>query len=234
MNCTLTIIHGGFTMTQKMIAPSILSADFSRLGEEVRAVEAAGAQLIHVDVMDGHFVPNITVGPVVVKAVKKVTRLPLDVHLMIQNPQKYIPEFIEAGASWVSVHVEEEPHLDRTLNLIKDHGAKAGVALNPATPLACVEPVLGIVDYLLVMTVNPGFGGQNFIGYCRQKIVDLKKIIVAKNLDVLIEADGGIKVDHVGELSRLGVDVFVSGSGIFGTKDYQKTIALMREKMRQN
>lgn len=216
-------------MTQKkLIAPSILSADFGRLAEEVRAVEAAGADVIHVDVMDGHFVPNITVGPVVVKAVRKATTLPIDVHLMIENPQNYVADFIKAGASWVSVHVEEGYHLDRTLNLIKDLGAKAGVVLNPATPVTEAFSVLSVVDFVLLMTVNPGFGGQKFIPYCKEKIKTLKKEIQTRQLNVMIEIDGGVKTSNIGELSVCGTDVFVAGSAIFESDDYKKTITEMK------
>lgn len=213
----------------KLIAPSILSADFSKLGEEIRAVEFAGADLIHIDVMDGHFVPNLTVGPLVVEAVKKTTNLPLDVHLMIENPQNFVSDFIKAGANYVSIHVEEGYHLDRTLNLIRDLGAKPAIALNPATPLSTMAPVLGLVDMVLVMTVNPGFGGQKFIGYCRKKIKDLKKLIENEKAKAVIEIDGGVKLDNIAELSRLGADIFVAGSAVFGSKDYKKTITEMKK-----
>lgn len=215
----------------KLIAPSILSADFSRLGDEIRAVEAAGADWIHVDVMDGRFVPNITVGPVVVEAVKKVTRLPIDVHLMIENPQCTIESFVKAGANVVSVHVEEGYHLDRTLNQIRELGAKAGVVVNPATPVSTVAPVLDIVDVVLLMSVNPGFGGQSFIPYTKKKIQELRGLIDAGKRKVLIEVDGGVKTDIIGELSRLGADVFVAGSAIFGSGDYKKTIAEMKRQI---
>jgi len=213
----------------KIIAPSILSADFSKLGEEIRAVEEAGADWIHVDVMDGHFVPNITVGPLIVKAVKKVTKLPVDVHLMIENPQNYIEDFIKAGADYVSIHVEEGYHLDRTLNRIAEMGAKPGLAVNPATPISSVESVLDIVEMVLIMTVNPGFGGQKFIPYCKDKIQELKKRINGSKRDVLIEVDGGVKNNNIGELAGLGADVFVAGSAIFGSEDYQKTISEMKQ-----
>ncbi len=213
----------------KLIAPSILSADFSKLGDEIRAVESAGADWIHVDVMDGHFVPNITVGPLVVEAVRKVTRLPIDVHLMIENPQNYVADFIKAGASTVSVHVEEAYHLDRTLNLIRELGAKPAVVLNPATPLSSIDSVLEIVDMVLLMTVNPGFGGQKFIPYCKKKIADLRQMIDARKLKTLIEIDGGVKVDNIAELSRLGADVFVAGSAVFNSPDYKKTILEMKK-----
>lgn len=217
------------TKTTKLIAPSILSADFGRLAEEVRAVEKAGAGWIHVDVMDGHFVPNITIGPLVVKAVRKVTTLPIDVHLMIENPQQFIPDFIKAGADYISVHVEEGYHLDRTLALIKDGGAKAGVALNPATPIESILPVLPLLDFVLLMTVNPGFGGQKFIGYCRDKIRHLRKIIDERGFKTLIEIDGGVKTDNIGDLASCGTDVFVAGSAVFESKDYNSTIAEMKK-----
>ncbi len=215
----------------KLIAPSILSADFSRLGEEVRAVEAAGADWIHVDVMDGHFVPNITIGPLVVEAVKKVTKLPIDVHLMIENPQNYLADFIKAGASTVSIHVEEGYHWDRTLNKIRELGAKSAIVLNPATPLSTIDNLLELVDMVLIMTVNPGFGGQKFIPYCKNKIAELRETINQRKLKTLIEVDGGVNVDNIGELASLGADVFVAGSAIFGSKDYKKTVAEMRKKI---
>ncbi|MBI2339896.1 MAG: ribulose-phosphate 3-epimerase [Deltaproteobacteria bacterium] len=212
----------------KIIAPSILSADFSKLGDEVRAVEAAGADWIHVDVMDGHFVPNITVGPLIVASVKKITKLPIDVHLMIENSSCYIEDFIKAGASYVSVHVEEGYHLDGTLNRIRALGAKPTAALNPATPISAVEPVLDIVDMVLLMSVNPGFSGQSFIPYTKKKLMELRRLIDAAGKKTLIEIDGGVKTDNIGELSRLGADVFVAGSAVFGSKDYKKTIAEMK------
>lgn len=215
--------------TKKMIAPSILSADFSKLGDEVRAVDNAGADVIHVDVMDGHFVPNITIGPLVVDAVRKVTKKPVDVHLMIENPQDYIEAFAKAGADWISVHAEEGYHLDRTIQLIKSFGKKAGVAINPATSVESIFPLLSSLDFVLIMTVNPGFGGQKFISYCKEKIQKLKQEIDRQSLDVLIEIDGGVKLDNIGELASLGTDVFVAGSAVFGTEDYQQTIAAMRK-----
>lgn len=214
--------------TNKLIAPSILSADFSRLKDEIMAVEAAGADWIHVDVMDGHFVPNITIGPLVVEAIRPHTHLPIDVHLMIERPELFIGDFIKAGANWVSVHVEEGYHLDRTLNLIKSLKAKAGVAINPATPIEAVFQVLPVVDYVLIMTVNPGFGGQSFIGYCKDKIRILKAKIDELKLPIKIQIDGGVKIDNCAELSKLGTDVFVAGSAVFGSKDYRKTIDEMK------
>src|SRR3989338_6023241 len=216
---------------KKLIAPSILSANFSKLGDEVRAVEAAGCDWIHVDVMDGHFVPNITIGPLVVEALRQVTKLPIDVHLMIENPDKFIPDFIKAGANWVSVHVEEGYHLDRSLNLIRDLGAHPSIAINPETPLSAISSVLSLCDMVLLMTVNPGFGGQKFISYCKDKIIELKKEITSKKLSTLIEIDGGVNTNNIGDLSGLGVDVFVAGSAIFGSASYKKTIEEMKKSI---
>ena len=219
-------------MTQKLIAPSILSADFARLKDEITAVENAGADWIHVDVMDGHFVPNITIGPLVVKAIRPHTHLPIDVHLMIEKPELYIEDFVKAGANCVSVHVEEGYHLDRTVNLIKSLKARAGVAINPATPIESVFPILSIVDYVLIMTVNPGFGGQSFIGYCKDKIQALHTKIKSEKLSVKIQIDGGVNLSNCAELSKLGTDIFVAGSAVFGSKDYKKTIADMKNLMK--
>ncbi|UCG06463.1 MAG: ribulose-phosphate 3-epimerase [Desulfobacterales bacterium] len=212
----------------KLIAPSILSADFSKLGEEVKAVEAAGADWIHADVMDGHFVPNITMGPIIVDAVRRVTGLPIDVHLMIENPDNYIAAFAEAGASWISVQVEACIHLNRTVQLIKDSGARAGVVLNPATPVESLEWVLDSVEYVLIMSVNPGFGGQSFIPNALNKIEALRKRIQDKGLSTLIEVDGGVNEKTIADISAAGADVFVAGSAIFGSRDYQKTIQHFR------
>jgi ribulose-phosphate 3-epimerase len=212
----------------KLIAPSILSADFSRLGDEVKAVERVGADWIHVDVMDGHFVPNITIGPLVVKAVRGVTELPLDVHLMIENPDLYLEDFARAGSTLITVQVEACVHLDRTIHAIKALNVKAGVALNPATPLSTIEWVLEDVDMVLVMSVNPGFGGQKFIPQALQKIRDLKPMIRAKNPNVLIEVDGGINQETIRSVSEAGADVFVAGSAIFGSSDYGKTVGKFR------
>ncbi len=212
----------------KLIAPSILSADFSRLGEEVKAVERVGADWIHVDVMDGHFVPNVTIGPLVVKAVRGVTELPLDVHLMIEDPDLYLEDFARAGSTLMTVQVEACVHLDRTIHAIKALNVKAGVALNPATPLSTIEWVLEDVDMVLVMSVNPGFGGQKFIPQALQKIRDLKTMIRAKNPNVLIEVDGGINQDTIRSVSEAGADVFVAGSAIFGSSDYGKTVGKFR------
>lgn len=212
----------------KMIAPSILSADFSRLGEEVRKVEDAGADWIHVDVMDGHFVPNITVGPFILEAVRKVTSLPLDVHLMIEQPEKYISEFSDAGADIITVHVEACNHLHRVVQFIKEKGRKAGVSLNPATPLAMVEDILCDIDLLLIMSVNPGFGGQKFINSVLNKIRRAREKMDKLGSKAVIEVDGGVKLENISEVSSAGADIFVSGSGVFGTKDYKKTIGEMK------
>jgi len=210
------------------IAPSILSADFSRLKEEIEAVERGGADWLHVDIMDGHFVPNITIGPVVVESVRKVTRLPLDVHLMITDPDKYAPEFIKAGADWVSVHPDTCLDPVRTLKMIRDLGAKASIAVNPDVPLAKVEPLLAHIDMILMMTVFPGFAGQAFIADVLPKITEAQKLIAARNLPVLIEADGGIKSDNIAIVVNAGAEVIVSGSGIFKTPDYGATVRKMR------
>ena len=218
-------------MKNKLIAPSILSADFSRLGEEIRAVEKAGADWIHVDVMDGHFVPNITIGPLVVEAAKKVTKLPLDVHLMIEKPDLFLDDFIEAGSDYLVVHAEACTHLQRTLSYIRQKGCKAGVSLNPATSLTCLEHVLPDVDLVLLMSVNPGFGGQKFIPQVLDKISDLRTVLDSFDRDILLQVDGGVKVDNIAEVSEAGTDVFVAGSAVFGSKDYAKTIAQMKEKI---
>ena len=211
------------------IAPSILSADFSRLGEEIAAVERAGADWIHVDVMDGHFVPNLTIGPVVLESIRKVTKLPMDVHLMITDPDKYAPEFIRAGADWVSVHPDTCADPAKSLRQIRDLGAKASVAVNPDVPLQKVDSLLAHADMFLMMTVFPGFAGQAFMEDVMPKIARLKEIIRERKLPVLIEADGGIKADNIARVVRAGVEVIVSGSGIFKTPDYATTIRRMRE-----
>jgi ribulose-phosphate 3-epimerase len=201
------------------IAPSILSADFAALGEDIRKVEEAGAQLLHVDVMDGHFVPNITIGPPVVKSIKKVTKLPLDVHLMITDPDKYIPAFVDAGASILTVHAEATVHLDRTLNFIRSQNVMVGVSINPATPVAVLEHALGLADMLLLMTVNPGFGGQKFIPYTVEKIKLARRMIEERNLRCVIEVDGGIDTETVPQVVKAGAEVLVSGSAIFHAPD---------------
>ena len=210
------------------IAPSILSADFTRLGEEIREVEKAGADLIHIDVMDGRFVPNLTVGPLVVEAARRATNLPLDVHLMIHDADALIPEFAEAGSDYLTVHVEACPHLHRTIQLIKEKGVKAGVSLNPATSLSLIEPILPEVDLLLVMSVNPGFGGQTFIPSVLEKLKAARQLIDRIAPRVALEVDGGIKVDNARALRLSGADILVAGSAIFGKRDYAKTIAALR------
>jgi len=213
------------------IAPSILSADFTRLGEEIKDVEKAGADYIHIDVMDGHFVPNITIGPMIVKAARRVTALPLDVHLMISEPDQFIEDFAEAGASIITVHAEAVNHLHRTIHLIRDKGVRPGVALNPATPLGVVEYVLGQLDMVVLMTVNPGFEAQKFIPEVIPKIRSLRKMVNDLNLSLEIEVDGGIDPENIGRVSSAGADVFVAGSAIYYSKDYKETISLMRERM---
>jgi ribulose-phosphate 3-epimerase len=212
------------------IAPSILSADFARLGEEVQAVARAGADYIHIDVMDGHFVPNITIGPLVVEAVRKITDLPLDVHLMIENPDRYIPDFAKAGADLITVHQEAVPHLHRTVQLIKSLGKKAGVSINPATPTTTLDVILGDLDLVLVMTVNPGFGGQGFIDSALAKIADLRHEIDRRGLSAELEVDGGVKIDNIGRIAAAGANVFVAGSAVFGTADYASTINELRQR----
>ena len=215
----------------KLIAPSILSADFTRLGDEIKAVEAAGADWIHVDVMDGHFVPNITFGPLVVAAVRRVTALPIDVHLMIENPDDYVAAFAKAGATSISVQIESGVHLNRSVQLIRECGVKPGVVLNPATPLQSVDWVLEYVEYVLVMSVNPGFGGQAFIPNSLDKIKALRRMIQNKKLGTLIEIDGGVNEKTVSAVADVGVDIFVAGSAIFGSSDYGRTINSFRDKI---
>ncbi len=210
------------------IAPSILSADFGRLAEEVRAIGAADA--VHVDVMDGHFVPNLTIGPVVIEAVKRATALPLDVHLMIEDADRWVAAYVKAGASTVGVHVEGSVHLHRTLHQIRDLGARPCVVLNPATPLEAIEWVLGDVDQVLVMSVNPGFGGQSFIPSALDKIRRLRAMIDDRGLAVDIEVDGGIKLENIAEVAAAGANVFVSGSGVFSTPSYAATITELRDR----
>ena len=201
------------------IAPSILSANFASLADDIRKVEDAGAQLLHVDVMDGHFVPNITIGPPVVKSIRKVTKLPLDVHLMISDPDKYIPAFVDAGANILTIHAEATVHLDRALNFIRSQNVLAGVSLNPATPVSVVQHVLGLADVLLIMSVNPGFGGQKFIPYTVEKIRQARRIIEERNYRCVIEVDGGIDDVTVPEVVKAGAEVLVSGSAIFHAPD---------------
>ena len=207
------------------IAPSILSADFARLGEEVSAIAQAGADCVHVDVMDGHFVPNITIGPLVVDGLRKVTEVPFDVHLMIENPDLYIPEFARVGSDIITVHQEAGAHLHRTVKLIKCFGKKAGVSINPATPVSSLEVILDDLDLVLVMSVNPGFGGQSFIESCLPKIEALRKMIDSRGLKTELEVDGGVKLDNIGRIASAGADVFVAGSAVFGAADYAATIS---------
>jgi ribulose-phosphate 3-epimerase len=204
------------------LAPSILSADFARLGEQVRAAAAGGAQVIHVDIMDGHFVPNLTIGPPVVKSLRKVTDLPLDCHLMIDNPDEFIPIFADAGVNWISVHQEACQHLNRTLHLIKSHGCLAGVVINPATPVETLSEVLDIVDYVLVMSVNPGFGAQKFIPSTMHKMRRLADIRSQRGLSYRIEVDGGVALDTVADVVRAGAEILVAGNAVFGNGDPRK------------
>lgn len=211
------------------IAPSILSADFARLGDEIRDVEKGGADWIHVDVMDGHFVPNITIGPLIVDAIRPVTKLPLDVHLMIEEPDQYIPQFAKSGADWITVHQEACRHLHRTLYLIKEQGVKAGVVLNPATPLVTIEPVLPDLDMVLLMTVNPGFGGQKFIHNVVTKVRELRRMLDERGLGhVEIEIDGGVNAETARLCTEAGATVLVAGSAVFNQADRAQAIAAIR------
>jgi ribulose-phosphate 3-epimerase len=214
------------------IAPSILSADFARLGDEVDAVLAAGADVVHFDVMDNHYVPNLTIGPLVCEALRKhgVTA-PIDVHLMVKPVDRIVPDFAKAGATYISFHPEASDHVDRTIELIREQGCKPGLVLNPATPLSCLDYTLGKLDLVLLMSVNPGFGGQKFIPGVLDKVRSVRKLIDATGKDIRLEIDGGVKVDNIGEIARAGADMFVAGSAIFGAKDYKATIAAMREQI---
>ena len=216
------------TMRSKMIAPSILSADFARLGEEIRTVEDAGADVIHIDVMDGCFVPNITIGPLVVSAVRRVTTLPLDVHLMIADADRYIQDFARAGADWITVHVEACPHLHRTISQIKDLGKKAGAVLNPATSLATLDWILPELDLVMLMSVNPGFGGQSFIESVLPKIAQLRRNLDDIGSSAGIEIDGGVSPDTIARIAQAGVNIFVAGSAIFGRPDYRARISELK------
>ena len=211
------------------IAPSILAADFSKLGDEIKAVEQAGADWIHVDVMDGHFVPNITIGPLVVEAVRKVTELPLDVHLMVEDADKYIKDFAFAGADILTVHVEACPHLNRTINYIKEQDVRAGVVLNPSTSLSCLEEILHEIDMVLLMSVNPGFGGQKFITSLLDKTLNLRQVMDQYEQEFDLQVDGGIKAENAGELKEAGANVLVAGSAIFNSADYKKAIQQLRD-----
>ena len=220
-------------MKQPRIAPSILSAKFERLADELAAIEEAGADWVHVDVMDGHFVPNITIGPLVVEAVKRSTSLPLDVHLMIEQPERYIEAFVAAGADTVGVHVETSPHLHRTLAQIREAGARACAVLNPSTPARAIEPVLGDIDQVLVMTVNPGFGGQRFIQSMLPKIETIRGWIDTRSRDGDLEVEGGVTSETILAAASAGADVFVAGTAVFGAQDYHQAISTLREKARR-
>ncbi len=214
-----------------MIAPSILSADFRKLGSEIKAAEEAGADLIHVDVMDGHFVPNMTVGQEVVRGIRDTTDLPFDVHLMIEDPDRYIQDFASAGADIITVHQEAAVHLHRTVQSILEAGKKPGVSINPATPVSVLEEILPDLYLVLIMSVNPGFGGQGFIPQCLEKISKLRRMIRERNLDVLIEVDGGIKTSNLREVSDAGADILVMGSAFFGADDYGNLMKEIRERL---
>ena len=215
------------------IAPSILSADFARLGEEVNAVINAGADIIHFDVMDNHYVPNLTIGPLVCEAVRKSTNAPIDVHLMVKPVDRIIPDFAKAGANIISFHPEASEHIDRTIQLIKDHGCKAGLVFNPATPLSYLDHVIEKLDLILIMSVNPGFGGQSFIPEALNKLRLARQRIDACGKDIWLEIDGGVKVDNIAEIAKAGADTFVAGSAIYGKPDYKSVIDLMRSELQK-
>ena len=228
----LTVPMSVLAADRPLIAPSNLSADFARLGEEVEAVLAAGADLIHFDVMDNHYVPNLTIGPLVCEALRRRgIEAPIDVHLMVKPVDRIIPDFAAAGASMISIHPEATEHVDRTLQLIRDHGCRAGLVLNPATPLSWLDYVLEKLDFVLLMSVNPGFGGQSFIETAIQKLEETREIIDRSGLPIRLEVDGGIKVENIGRVARAGADIFVAGSAIFGSDDYAATISAMRREI---
>jgi ribulose-phosphate 3-epimerase len=215
-----------------LIAPSILSADFARLGDDVRDVLAAGADIVHFDVMDNHFVPNLTIGPLICEALRKYgVEAPIDVHLMVEPVDRIIPDFAKAGASYITFHPEASRHIDRSLALIRDEGCKAGLVFNPATPLDCLQYVIDKVDMVLLMSVNPGFGGQKFIPSALDKLREARQIIDASGREIRLEIDGGVKVDNIGEIAAAGADTFVAGSAIFGSGDYAATIAAMKDEI---
>ena len=218
-------------MSKYLIAPSILSADFARLGEEVRNVVAAGADIIHFDVMDNHYVPNLTIGPLVCEAIRPHVNVPIDVHLMVKPVDRIIPDFAKAGANIISFHPEASDHIDRTLSLIRDQGCKAGLVFNPATPLHYLEHVMDKVDLILIMSVNPGFGGQSFIGEALKKVSLVRKLINASGREIMLEVDGGIKVENIAAVAKAGPDTFVAGSAIFGKPDYKAIIDAMRTQL---
>ena len=216
------------------IAPSILSADFMRLGEEIQAAEKAGADLLHIDIMDGHFVPNITIGPAVVTAIRKITKLPLDVHLMIKEPDKYLSDFVKAGADYLTVHAEAAVHLHRTVQAIRETGIRAGVSINPATPVSVLECIIADIDLVLLMSVNPGFGGQKFIPATMEKITKTVEMIRASGSRAVIEIDGGVKQDNAKEIADAGAQILVMGSAFFESGDYNKTMEKLNDNLRRN